>query len=225
MLGFDVGHEITNAMKVGIALTTRRIADGATYHIHLASSAGFTVVDEPLYAALELSCTSGVAPSLVKTSQLGDLGWRVASGGMVIDQPALCAADALVVVLVLGSRGRMLTHASDQLIARGVRHAFDQLIAPGVRQGVRHLTVTKFQFSRRLLAPKTVGWNLVGRRAVGQGMSQPRDVEALLAAVTALIVVGVGAVGEALIAAYVARWALCDQHAVVAAAAVAAAAC
>ena len=65
MLGFDVCHEITNAMEVGIAFATRGITNGATHHIHLAPTIVLTVVDEPVYAALELLCTLGVAPSLV----------------------------------------------------------------------------------------------------------------------------------------------------------------
>ena len=121
MLGFDVCHEITNAMEVGVAFATRGITNWAAHHIHLAPTIVLTVVDEPLNAALELLCTLGVAPSLVKTGQLSQLGWGVAITGVVADGPARIAADALVVVLVMHSRAKMLMHASNQLITRGVR--------------------------------------------------------------------------------------------------------
>ena len=70
MLGFDVCHQITNAVEVAITLASRWVTDGATHHVHLAPALGSAAVDELLHAALELLCSFGVAPSLVKTAQL-----------------------------------------------------------------------------------------------------------------------------------------------------------
>ena len=116
MLGFEVCHQFANTMEVAITLATRWITDRATYHIHLAPTIGSTVVDEPLYTALELLCTFGVAPSLVKTAQLSQVGWGVAIAGMVTVHPAGIAADTLIVVVISHSGAKMLMHASDHLV-------------------------------------------------------------------------------------------------------------
>ena len=175
MFGFDVCHQIANAVEVAITLASRWITDGATGHFHLAPAFGSAAVDEPLHAALEVLCTLGVAPSLVKTAQLSQVGWGVAVAGMVTVHPAGSAADTLIVV------------AADTLIVVMVSHS-----------------------------RATVGWNMGGRRTVGRKVTRPRVVEGPRTAVAALVVVGGGAVSEG--------WGVCVQHAVVAAAAVAAAA-
>ena len=73
MLGLDMGHEITYAVDVGIALTTRWVTYGTTYDIHLGSTMPLAVVYEAIYADLELICTFRVAPVLIKTCEFAGL--------------------------------------------------------------------------------------------------------------------------------------------------------
>ena len=73
MLGLEMCHEITYAVYVGIALTTRWITYGTTYYIHLGSTIPLALVDVAIYACLELICTFRVAPVLIKTCQFAGL--------------------------------------------------------------------------------------------------------------------------------------------------------